>query len=72
MASGLFDLAVSTVSAARKVKMPSLTMVGSKEDFLYTKCIGRLHDALAGSKMQKVYDGGPHLLFHWRHAKDVV
>ena len=72
MASGLFDLAVSTVSAARKVKMPSLTMVGSKEDFLYTKCIERLHDALAGPKTQKVYDGGPHLLFHWRHAKDVV
>lgn len=72
MASGLFDLAVSTVSAARKVTVPSLTMVGSKEDFLYIKCIGRLHSALAGPKTQKVYDGGPHLLFHWRHAKDVV
>jgi len=72
MASGLFALAVSTVSAARKVKIPSLTMVGSKEDFLYTKCIQRLHEALGGLKTQKVYGGGPHLLFHWRRAKDVV
>lgn len=72
MASGLFDLAVSTISAARNVKVTSLTMVGSKEDFLYAKCIRRLHEALAGPKTQKIYYGGPHLLFHWRHAKDVV
>ncbi|HTT96684.1 MAG TPA: alpha/beta fold hydrolase [Rhizomicrobium sp.] len=72
MASGLFDLAVSTNAAAAKVKIPALTMVGSKEDLLYTKCIERLHDALAGPKTLKVFEGGPHLLFHWRNAEAVL
>lgn len=72
MAAGLFDLAVSTVSAAAKVNVPTLTMVGSKEDFLYTKCIARLHDALAGPKTCKEFEGGPHLLFHWQRADEVI
>jgi alpha-beta hydrolase superfamily lysophospholipase len=72
MASGLFDLAVLTNAAAAKVGIPALTMVGSKEDFLYTKCIERLHNALAGSKMLKVFEGGPHLLFHWHQADAVT
>jgi alpha-beta hydrolase superfamily lysophospholipase len=72
MASGLFDLAVSTVKAARRVKFPTLTMVGSKEDFLYEKCIGRLHRALAGQKSWRVFEGGPHLLLHWKRASIVL
>jgi alpha-beta hydrolase superfamily lysophospholipase len=72
MASGLFDLAVSTNSAAAKVEISALTMVGSKEDFLYTKCIERLHHTLGGPKQLKVFKGGPHLLFHWRQSDEVV
>jgi alpha-beta hydrolase superfamily lysophospholipase len=72
MASGLFDLAVSTGTVAKKVQVPTLTMVGSKEDILYTRCIERLHDALAGPKRFQVFEGGPHLLFHWNRAEEVV
>lgn len=72
MASGLFDLAVSTVPAARSVKLPTLTMIGSKEDVLYTKCISRLHKALGGPKSWHTFEGGPHLLFHWQHADAVL
>ena len=37
MAFGLLELAAAAVEAARKVTVPVLTMVGSKEDFLRTK-----------------------------------
>ena len=72
MAAGLFDLAVSTVSAARQVSVPTLTMIGSKEDFLYAKCIEHLHGALVGPKSWRVFEGGPHLLLHWRRAETVL
>lgn len=72
MASGLFDLAVTTVQAARRVRLPTLTMIGSKEDVLYAKCIARLHRALAGRNTWRVFEGGPHLLLHWQHASTVL
>ena len=72
MASGLFDLAVSTVPAARAVKLPTLTMIGSKEDVLYTKCIARLHKALGGQKSWHTFEDGPHLLLHGRRADEVL
>lgn len=72
MASGLFELAVATVSAARKVSIPALTMIGSKEDFLSTRCVERLHANLAGDKNWRSFEGGPHLLFHWHRADDVI
>src|SRR6185312_2230149 len=72
MASGLLELAISTVPAARNVSVPAFTLVGSKEDFLSTKCIASLHRNLAGEKLWRVFDGGPHLLFHWRRADEVL
>ena len=72
MASGLAELAVSTVSAARKVAVPALTLVGSREDFLSTRCIGNLHRNLAGQKAWRLFEGGPHLLFHWRRSDEVL
>lgn len=72
MASGLLELAVSTVVAARKVPAPTLTMVGSKEDFLYTTCVAALHGNLAGEKTWRIFDGGPHLLLHWQRKDDVL
>lgn len=72
MASGLLELAISSVLAARKVRVPALTMVGSREDFLYTTCVASLHRNLAGEKTWRVFDGGPHLLFHWRRNEEVI
>jgi len=72
MASGLLELAVSTVGAARKVRAPALTMLGSKEDFLSARCVARLHANLAGEKTWRLFEGGPHLLFHWQRAADVI
>jgi len=72
MASGLLELAVSSVLAARNVCVPALTMVGSREDFLYTTCVASLHRNLAGEKTWRVFDGGPHLLFHWQRNEEVI
>ena len=72
MASGLLELAVSTVVAARKVSTPALTMVGSKEDFLYTTCVAALHRNLAGEKAWRIFEGGPHLLLHWQKSDEVL
>ncbi|HWA89839.1 MAG TPA: alpha/beta fold hydrolase [Rhizomicrobium sp.] len=72
MASGLLELAISTVGAARKVATPALTMVGSKEDFLYTTCVAALHRNLAGDKTWRIFEGGPHLLLHWRESDEVL
>ncbi len=72
MASGLLELAVSAVGEARKVAVPTLTLIGSKEDLLYTTCVTRLHDGLAGEKTLRIFTDGPHLLFHWQRADAVI
>ncbi|HVU20021.1 MAG TPA: alpha/beta fold hydrolase [Rhizomicrobium sp.] len=72
MAAGLFELAVSAVPAARQVSVPALTMIGSRENLIYSKCISRLHCALSGHKTWRVFAGAPHHLLHWRHSKQVI
>ncbi|MGD0143977.1 MAG: alpha/beta fold hydrolase [Rhizomicrobium sp.] len=72
MAFGLLELAATAVDAARKVSVPALTMVGSKEDFLRTKCIAQLHKLLAGDKTWREFEGGPHLLLHWQNGSEVL
>ena len=72
MAFGLLELAAAAVDGARKVAVPALTMVGSKEDFLRNKCIAQLHKSLAGEKTWREFEGGPHLLLHWQEADKVL
>jgi alpha-beta hydrolase superfamily lysophospholipase len=72
MAFGLLELAAAAVEAARKVSVPVLTMIGSKEDFLRNKCIAQLHRSLAGEKTWREFEGGPHLLLHWQEADKVL
>jgi hypothetical protein len=47
-------------------------MVGSQEDFLRIGCIARLYRAFAGDKTWREFDGGPHLLLHWRESDKVL
>jgi alpha-beta hydrolase superfamily lysophospholipase len=72
MAFGLLELAVVAVEDARKVKLPTLTMVGSREDFVNTNCIKQLHRSLAGEKEWRRFEDGPHLLLHWTQAESVL
>ncbi|HEY0302465.1 MAG TPA: alpha/beta fold hydrolase [Rhizomicrobium sp.] len=69
---GLFKLSRSAVGEAEHVRIPVLTMVGSKEDVVRVACIERLHANLAGVKMWQRFDGAPHLLLHWKHNDRVL
>lgn len=69
---GLFKLSRSAVAEAAHVSVPTLTMVGTKEDLMRTDCIERLHANLLGEKVWASFAGGPHLLLHWKHSECVM
>jgi alpha-beta hydrolase superfamily lysophospholipase len=69
---GLFKLSRSAVAEANHVSIPTLTMVGSREDLMRTDCIERLHANLQGEKTWASFAGGPHLLLHWKHSERVM
>ena len=69
---GLFKLSRSAVDEAEHVRVPALTMIGSREDVIREACIARLHAGLAGPKDWKRFRGAPHLLMHWKHNRRVL
>lgn len=69
---GVIALASSAVDAAKDVHVPTLTMVGAKDDLLRRDCIFQLHKNFAGPKAWADIEGGPHLLLHWARGKEVL
>lgn len=69
---GLFKLSRSAVDEAEHVRIPSLTMIGGKEDLLREDCIKRLYNGLAGDKQWARFKNGPHLLLHWKNRDKVL
>ncbi|MEI9994630.1 MAG: alpha/beta fold hydrolase [Rhizomicrobium sp.] len=69
---GLFKLSRSAVDEAGHVRIPSLTMIGGKEDLLREACIARLHHGLSGEKDWARFRNGPHLLLHWKRRDRVL
>ena len=69
---GVIALAYSAVDAASRVTVPTLTMVGAKDDLLRRDCILQLHQNLAGPKSWADIKDGPHLLLHWTRGKEVL
>jgi len=69
---GVIALACSAVDAASRVTVPTLTMVGAKDDLLRRDCILQLHQNLAGPKSWADIEDGPHLLLHWTRGKEVL
>jgi len=69
---GLFKLARSAVDEAEHVRIPALTMIGTREDVVREACIARLHRGLGGDKEWAAFEGGPHLLLHWQHNERVL
>jgi esterase/lipase len=69
---GLYKLSRSAVDEAEHVRVPSLTMIGGKEDLLREDCIRRLHARLAGDKQWARFKNGPHLLLHWKNRDKVL
>ncbi|HKD22464.1 MAG TPA: alpha/beta fold hydrolase [Rhizomicrobium sp.] len=69
---GVIALARSAVDAARQVEVPTLTMVGGKDDLLRRDCILQLHENLAGPRAWADIADGPHLLLHWKRGGEVM
>ena len=69
---GVIALAYSAVDVAKRVTVPTLTMVGAKDDLLRRECILQLHQNLAGPKSWADIKDGPHLLLHWTRGKEVL
>ena len=69
---GVIGLAYSAVDTAKKVTVPTLTMVGDKDDLLRRECILQLHQNLAGPKAWADIKDAPHLLLHWTRGKEVL
>ena len=69
---GVIALGYSAVDAAQRVRVPTLTMVGAKDDLLRRDCILQLHQNLAGPKAWADIKDGPHLLLHWARGKEVL
>jgi alpha-beta hydrolase superfamily lysophospholipase len=68
----LFNLVRRAVDEAPYVRIPVLTMAGTKDDLIGTLQIRRLHDRLGGEKEWVSFEGGPHLLLHWKHYDGVL
>jgi acylglycerol lipase len=69
---GVIGLAHSAVEAAREVAIPTLTMVGTRDDLLRRDCVFQLHQNLGGPKSWAAIKDGPHLLLHWEKGAKVL
>jgi len=69
---GVIALAHSAVETARQVRVPSLTLVGAKDDLLRRDCVFQLYSNLAGPKSWGEIKDAPHLLLHWKRGKEVL
>lgn len=72
MLIGLFDMLGAAVDAARRVRVPVLTMAGAKDNLIGILHIAWLHNRLAGEKQWVRFENGPHLLLHWQQRNLVL
>jgi pimeloyl-ACP methyl ester carboxylesterase len=72
MLCGMASLALASVSEAKRVNVPVLTMVGARDELVRQSCIRQLFDNLDGPKSWRVVPDAPHLLLHWRRSAEVL
>jgi acylglycerol lipase len=70
--SGLFNAGCAAVDLAPRVRIPSLTLVGSREDVSQLSCVRQLHARLGGEAEWEEFKGGPHMLLHWEESARVL
>ena len=63
---GLLNLVRDAIDEAEGVRVPVLTMAGGKDDLIGILQAQRLHQRFGGGKEWISFDGGPHLLLHWK------
>lgn len=69
---GLVKLGARAYDIAPFVDVPTLTLVGTREDVSPLRCIRGLHKRLKGEASLREFEGGPHLLLHWRERARVL
>lgn len=69
---GLVKLGTRAFDVAPDVNVPTLTLVGTREDVSPLSSIRGLHKRLKGDAAFREFDGGPHLLLHWRERDRVL
>ena len=72
MLLGLLNLVRNALDDADRVRVPVLTMAGTKDDLIGILHIARLHKRLAGPKEWVSFEDGPHLLLHWTERDQVL
>jgi acylglycerol lipase len=72
LVAGLVKLGSQAYDLAPEVGIPTLTLVGSHEDVSPLHCIRGLHRRLPGDATLQEFEGGPHLLLHWRERARVL
>ena len=72
MLGGLLELSCAVIGEAKHVSLPTLTIVGKRDDVLRQACVSRLHENLAGDKTWQCVEDGPHLLLDWQRADEVI
>jgi acylglycerol lipase len=70
--SGLVNAGAAAVDLASRVRVPSLTLVGSREDVSTRGCVRRLHSRLGGDADWAEFKNGPHMLLHWQDNGPVL
>lgn len=68
---GLVRLGQRAFDGAGTVAVPTLTLVGTREDVSALSCIRGLHKRFRADATLLEFKGGPHMLLHWR-GRDAV
>ncbi|MDZ4866413.1 MAG: alpha/beta fold hydrolase [Alphaproteobacteria bacterium] len=69
---GLLRLGERVYDVAPEVDVPTLTLVGSREDVSPLRCIRSLSERFKGDASLVEFEDGPHLLLHWRERDRVL
>jgi len=69
---GLVQLGERVYDAAPEVDVPTLTLVGTREDVSPLRCIRSLRQRFKGDATLVEFENGPHLLLHWRERDRVL
>ncbi len=69
---GLVRLGQRAFDGAQKVTIPTLTLIGTREDVSALACIRGLHHRFPGDATLLEFEGGPHMLLHWKERDAVL
>jgi alpha-beta hydrolase superfamily lysophospholipase len=69
---GVLRLGEHVYDVAPQVEIPTLTLVGSREDVSPLSCVRGLKRRFKGDATFVEFENGPHLLLHWRERDRVL